>query len=108
MKFESDLKAGSNRLRRGWIIRILNYFNQDATKRVNDRLMLAALQEVGHDVKLPILHADLRYLAEKGYILAEDPEAASFAMFTAALTARGVDLYEGTISDPGVDFGHDD
>ena len=109
-KLEQSWQAGQksqNRLRRGWVLRILNYFNTRRSRQTNDKILQDALQQVGHGVVMSVLHADLRYLGERGYVEVEEPDDTPFAMMTAALTSKGVDLYEGTIDDPGIDFGHD-
>lgn len=105
--YELTLKTETNRLRRGWILRILNYSQHHKSREMNDRLILSGLGEVGHQVSMPTLHADLSYLQEKGYVELREPDGAAFGMRVAAITAKGVDLYEGSIDDAGVDFGHD-
>lgn len=108
-EFKVTLRVSQNRLRRGWILRILNYFqHQKESQGVNDRVIQSGLQQNGHDVTMPTLLADLQYLKEKGYCrVIEQQNTPTFMVVSAAITAQGVDLYEGSIpEDPGIDFGN--
>lgn len=106
-EFDLPFKGNENRLRRGWILRMLNYFQHVKSRWVNDKLIQSGLQDVGHAVTMPTVHADFHYLAEKGYLEVREPEEAKFTALSAAITAKGIDLYDGTIEDPGVDFGRE-
>ena len=107
-KFKLSLKADQNRRRRGWILRILNYFNNEKTRELNDKLISDGLEEAGHRVHIAVLHADLRYLEERGYVGLRQSEDLPIDMMVAWITAKGVDLYEGTIADAGVKFRDED
>ena len=105
-RFKTNLKAQQNRARRGWVLRILNYFNNEKSRDLNDKIIQDGLQEAGHGVPLPVLHADLRYLEERGYVHLTQAEM-PFTMMVARITSKGVDLYEGTVEDEGIDFERD-
>jgi hypothetical protein len=97
------LEVMANKLRRGWVIRILGYHSAE----LNDKLLQQALSEAGHHVSMATLHGDLEYLEEKGYVALERPELGlAVDMVTVSITAKGVDLREGSITDPGIDLGH--
>ena len=106
-KFKLKLNTEQNRRRRGWIIRILNYIQHSEGREMNDALLQKTLADPGHRVEMATLHADLRYLEEKGYVGLRKPEAAAFDMLVAWVTAKGVDLYEGAVDDAGIVFRED-
>lgn len=103
--FAIGLKASQNKLRRGWILRILNYFNHSASREVNDRLIMEGLEQQGHGVSMPTLHADLRFLGEKGFVHIREPERPAGIAMVAWISARGTELHERIIDDPAIEFG---
>ena len=89
--------------RRGWILRTLSYHLRQDARDVNDEVLKGALDSIGHSVPLPTLHADLEYLAEKGYVDLSRPKGvAALVPLVARITAAGIDLHEGSIQDVGV------
>ncbi len=98
----NDLEATANKKRRGWILRIL----VKHSKPMNDALIIHALDRAGHAISMPTLHGDLEYLREKGYVEDEETGEFGFELHTARLTAKGRDILEESITDPGIDLSH--
>jgi len=95
-------EARENKKRRGWVLRILSKHRAP----MNDSLLLDALNVAGHVVSMPTLHGDLEYLEEKGYVVNEENGEFGFTLRVAKLTAKGRDILEESIADPGIDLGH--
>jgi len=105
--FEETIRADAMKFCRGWILRLLSKFQLQATRETNDQVLQGALQVVGHQVSMPVLHAQIRYLAEKGYVELKQP-VPDVPVVTCWITAKGMDLYEGSIEDVGVLFDNED
>ncbi len=85
---------------RGRILKILhiNYPNTTSTK-----LIEITLQDLDYDTSPGILGAHYSYLEEKGYIEKSEIESHHVSRTMLKLTAKGIDLIEGSIKiDPGV------
>lgn len=94
-------QAGNKRLR-GEIIHMLHlaYPNPMETRTLNDVLRDAGYPVIGD------ISPHLDYLEDKGYIRIdhnEDAKLVSAPVTLCKLSAKGVDLAEYTIEDPGVD-----
>lgn len=97
-------EAVRNKKVRGWVVRILQRaypagFEADTLWR--------QLTDLGYAVTKSELLANLAYLKEDGFV--ENPQFGNRLMDSLSnelykLTTKGVDLAEGTISDPGVDL----
>lgn len=93
-----------NKAIRGYIIRSL-------AKGNNNTLLCRQLTNIMSDdgvVISPDISKYLDYLKEKGYIEFTNKKVTSYTAYlndaTIRLTAKGVDLVEGTIEDAGVDL----
>ena len=102
------IKADEMKLCRGWVLRLLQYFQLKQTREINDRVLKGSLEQVGHQITMPVLHAQIRYLEEKGYVETREPTTPDFPMLVCWITAKGIDLHEGSIEDVGVKFGDED
>jgi hypothetical protein len=104
--FKLDLEVQDVRLRRGWILHVLNYFQLKQTREVSDQHIQAALRDgCKCPAEIPTIRADLRYLAERGYVEVTEPSDATFGMMSAYIRADGQDLLMGIKEDPGIDVG---
>lgn len=101
-QYRLGIAVAQNKLRRGWIIRILDYFNHQHSREVNDKVILDGLVGNGHRVPLATLHADLRYLEERGFVRLREGIP---GLLIASITADGVLVHEKVISDPGIVVG---
>ncbi len=101
---ERDFNAAENRAIRGYILRSLAKGHQNTMlcKQIENNLIRDEL------VVSPDITKYLQYLQEKDYIqfVGRGITAINYYSKDAVirLTARGVDLIEGTIEDPGVDI----
>ncbi|MCC5911334.1 MAG: hypothetical protein JJT76_12935 [Clostridiaceae bacterium] len=98
-----NFQASVNKNIRGYILRSLARGNQNtllcrqiANALINDGLVVS-----------PDISKHIDYLIEKGYIENNDKKISSYKIYqndgAIRLTAKGVDLLEGTIDDAGVD-----
>lgn len=94
-----------NKKVRGWIVRIL-YRSYPAGFEIDT--LCRQLNNLGYAVTRNDLQANLAYLKEDGFV--ENPQFGGGAILDGIsnefwkLTTKGIDLAEGTISDPGVDL----
>lgn len=101
---EDDYQVQQNKAIRGYIMRALARGNQNT---LLCRQIVNALTNDGLIVS-PDISKHLDYLKEKGYIEFVGKRINSYNVYrndgVIHLTAKGVDLIEDTISDPGVDI----
>ena len=89
-----------NRLIRGRVLKLLRAvdFNHLAAD-----VLVATLAGCGHQLNIQGLLGILQYLVDKGYVEIRESKVEGVGPITTArITARGVDLIEGSIEDPGV------
>lgn len=93
-----------NKAIRGYIIRCLvkGFNNSALTRQVSNAMIAAGL------IYSPDIGKYLGYLEDAGYIELTDERVTAYNAYAEdaviRLTKAGVDLAEGTISDPGVDI----
>lgn len=98
-----EAEVAQNKAIRGYIIRLLVKGNHNALliKQIANVLMAESL------IISPDIGKHLDYLKEAGYIAYTDSRVTSWNAYrrdaVIKLTKHGVDLVEGTVSDPGVD-----
>lgn len=101
---DKEFQVRQNKAIRGYIMRALVRGNQNTLlcKQIVNALLNDGL------IVSPDISKHLDYLKEKGYILFTGKNVTSYNVYrndgTIRLTAKGVDLIEDTISDPGVDI----
>ncbi len=100
------MSATENRIIRGRIL-IMLYVGQGVEGRLTytDETLLKVLHSSGYpDVTLAQFHGFLNYLKEKGYVETVVREDELSLMYTheVKLAPLGVDLVEGSVTDPGV------
>ena len=101
---EQEFQVQQNKAIRGYIMRSLARGNQNTLlyKQISNALINDGL------IVSPDISKHLDYLKEKGYIQFVGKNVNSYNVFrndgAIRLTAKGVDLLEDTISDPGVDI----
>ena len=98
--------AIENRIIRGRTLLML-YVGQGVEGRLTytDETLLKVLHGSGYpDVALAQFHGFLNYLKEKGYVetVVREDELSRIATHEVKLAPLGVDLVEGSITDPGV------
>ena len=99
-----DFQFNQNKAIRGYIMRALVRGNQNTLlcKQIVNALINDGL------IVSPDISKHLDYLKEKGYIQFVSKNVNSYNVYrndgAIRLTAKGVDLIEDTISDPGVDI----
>lgn len=85
---------------RGFILTILKV---QYPSPASDRLISLTLNDSQLDGSLPQIRRHLHYLEEKGYVRTEEGNELGIQRTMATLTAKGIDLLDGSISDdPGV------
>lgn len=90
-----------NKMLRGQILRALSLFYPSP---VDVNGIKASLATRGMFVSADVLKP-LHYLEDKGYINIDEPKIMEIKDSNLiGLTAKGIDLIEGTIDDPGVDI----
>ncbi len=100
---EFEKQVSQNKSVRGYIIRSLvrGYNDTLFCKQISNSLMGSNM------IINPDIGEYLKYLHDKGYIEFTDKKIKSINAYkndaAVTLTAKGVDLAEGTIDDPGVD-----
>lgn len=101
---DRDFQVKQNKAIRGYIMRALARGNQNTLlcKQITNALLNDGL------IVSPDISKHLDYLKEKGYIQFAGKNVNSYNIYrndgAIRLTAKGVDLIEDTISDPGVDI----
>lgn len=102
MDYEA-VQAAENKSNRGYILRCLAKGNkyQMLVRQIVNTMTAAGL------IISPDISKQLTYLEEKGYIAFTDRKVTSYSAYEndamVKLTAKGIDLVEGTIDDDGVD-----
>ncbi|KEQ23419.1 hypothetical protein [Paenibacillus tyrfis] len=85
---------------RGFILTILKV---QYPSPASDRLISLTLNDSRLDSSIPKIRIHLRYLEEKGYVRTEEGNELGIQRTMATLTAKGIDLLDGSIADdPGV------
>lgn len=88
---------------------ILVLLGEQAPESVDAEVLLGVLERLHYDVTARQLAAELEYLRQRGYVaFASEPPAEPRRLprlVRITLTARGADLLEGTLSDPGIALG---
>ncbi len=94
------IKEHENRLIRG---RVLALLRVQGFSHVAADVLVATLAGCGHQLDINKLLTILQYLVDKGYVEVRREEIEGVGPITTArITARGVDLLEGSTDDPGV------
>lgn len=78
---------------------ILRFLAEDNDYSINDSLMQAALQQVGHSVARSVVLADFSFLKDIGLV---NVEVFKDKIHVAKLTDRGLDVAAGRTVVPGV------
>lgn len=78
---------------------ILRLLAADAAYAINESVMQAALDPLGHRVGRDVVRSEFAWLNEQGLI---EVEHVSDAVHVARLTSRGLDVAEGRAVVPGV------
>lgn len=93
-----------NKAVRGYIIRCLvkGFNNTALTRQISNAMIAAGL------ILSPDIGKYISYLEDAGYVEITDDKVTAYTAYSEdavlRLTKEGVDLAEGTISDPGVDI----
>ncbi|BFH11102.1 hypothetical protein J6TS7_21740 [Paenibacillus dendritiformis] len=101
---DQQFQVQQNKAIRGYIMRSLARGNQNTLlcKQISNALINDGL------IVSPDISKHLDYLREKGYIQLTGQNVSSYNVYrndgAIRLTAKGVDLLENTIDDPGVDI----
>jgi len=96
--------GNQNKAIRGYIMRSLARGNKNTLlcRQISSALIKDGL------ISSPDISKHIGYLEEKGYVEITNDRIKSYNVYendgTIRLTAKGVDLLEGTIEDPGVDI----
>ena len=89
-----------NRLVRG---RVLKFLRTAGFKHIAADVLVGMLTGCGHRITISSLLATLQYLVDKEYVEIQEATFEGIgAVTTARITAKGVDLLEESVSDPGV------
>ncbi|HXE75329.1 MAG TPA: hypothetical protein VNN18_06820 [Candidatus Xenobia bacterium] len=87
---------------------VLALLGEEAPQRLNADVLLGVLERLHYDVTSRELAAALEYLRSKGYVEFEELRSRELPalprIVRVALTARGADVVDGTVDDPGVDL----
>jgi hypothetical protein len=95
-----SLADDQNRLIRGRILKLLRAVNLN---HIAADVLVATLSGCGHRLTIESLLAILQYLVDKGYVEVREVTVEGVGpVTTARITARGIDLLEGSVEDPGV------
>src|SRR6218665_526302 len=82
---------------------ILNILKVQYPSPASDRLISLTLNDSRLDGSLPQINRHLHYLEEKGYVRTEEGNELGIQRTMATLTAKGIDLLDGSIADdPGI------
>ena len=98
-----EQEVSKNKAIRGYIIRALAKGSQNTLfiRQITNALIADGI------ILTPDISKQVEYLEESGYIMFPGVRATAYNAFrrdaAIKLTRKGVDLVEGTISDPGVD-----
>ncbi|MCD9025763.1 hypothetical protein [Cohnella silvisoli] len=85
---------------RGFILAILKL---QYPSPASDRLISLTLNDSHLDSSIPQIRGQLHYLVDKGYVRTEEGNELGIQRTMATLTAKGVDLLDGSIpDDPGI------
>lgn len=85
---------------RGFVLSILKL---QYPNPASDRLISLTLNDSHLDGSLPQIRQHIRYLEEKGYVRSEEGNELGIQRTMATLTAKGIDLLDGSIpDDPGI------
>lgn len=94
------LQEHENRLIRGRILKLLRSVDFN---HISADVLVSTLSGCGHQLTITSLLGVLQYLVDKEYV---EIQGAKFegvgTVTTARITAKGVDLLEESVSDPGV------
>lgn len=96
-------EAQRNKKVRGWVVRILQ---RAYPAGLETGTLLRQLNDLGYSVTGKDLQATLAYLQEDGFIELQNFGALYGELNNTfyKLTTKGIDLYEGSVSDLGVDL----
>jgi len=87
---------------------ILQLLHEQSPERLDADVLLGVLERLHYDVTARALAAELDYLRQRGYIdfaaLPSEELPRLPRIIWIRITARGADLVEGTITDPGIDL----
>ena len=86
---------------------VLELLAEESPERLNADVLLGVLDRLHHDCTMRQLQAALAYLKSRGYVEFEElrsPQTPGLRIIRAGITARGADVVEGTVDDPGVDL----
>jgi len=94
--------AFMNKSIRGYILKLV--FETSYPKPLGSNIIESCLIRVGMGISPPTLAGHLSYLEDRGYIETKEVSLGEgFApIVLVSLTSKGIDLLEGTTSDPGV------
>lgn len=93
--------ADALRLQRGLVMHALRGQYPHPLTQVSLERQVAHLVEPGRE-----LDGIVHYLADKGYVEVKSAKVGQVQVVTYRLTAAGVDVADGSVSDPGVDLGN--
>lgn len=92
-----------NKQVRGYILKVCKLSYPQA---VGSNVVDVCLVDAGMGTTFSLLEGHLKYLEERGYVVlkATGVSALGSPIILATLSAKGIDLLEGTVKDPGVSF----
>lgn len=98
---DESLQIVQNKQARGQILRVLQF---SSPQPLSFQIIEVCLIDAGLGMSPAALDGQIKYLQDKGYIECKETELKSIhrTIRILALTPKGVDLLERTISDPGV------
>ena len=87
---------------------VLALLAEESPQRLNADVLLGVLERLHYDVTSRELAAALAYLRSKSYVEFEELHSRDLPalprIVRVALTARGADVVDGTVDDPGIDL----
>jgi hypothetical protein len=94
------LQEHENRLIRGRILKLLRSVDFN---HISADVLVSTLTGCGHQLTITSLLGILQYLLDKEYVETHEAKVEGLGTMTMArITAKGVDLLEQSVSDPGV------
>ncbi len=87
---------------------VLSLLAEESPNRLNADVLLGVLERLHYDVTARELAAALAYLRSRDYVEYEELRSRQLPglprLIRVGITARGADLVEGTLEDPGIDL----
>ena len=87
---------------------VLALLSEESPQRLNADVLLGVLERLHYDVTSRELAAALEYLRSRGYVEFEELRSRELPalprIVRVGLTARGADVVDGTVDDPGIDL----